>query len=424
MLLAISSAADHDERMKAKKTPAKSRSSAIARASIATRIRSIWEGAQTQASRSVNTAHVVANWLIGREIVEEQQHGRERAKYGDQLMKLLSEELQSDMGEGFSLSSLKLMRQFFISYPDLVPIGYPLGSQFTPQTLSDQKSQPVGSQLASVSKEQFDMSSQWQPGMLHPNLSWRHYRALLRVDRPARDFYEIEAIKCNWNGRQLERQINSLLYERIAKSRDKAGVLALANEGNVVNTPLDLLREPFVLEFLKLPESHQLTETDLESRLLGQLQDFLLELGGGFAFVGRQRRLTLEGDHFFPDLVFYHIRLRCYVIIDLKLKKLEHADLGQMLLYVGYYDEEVRTPDDQPTVGLILCTDKNETVARYVLGEKRERIFATRYQPHLPTVERLEAELRRERDRIEGSILPRVAAVKKAMAARKKPAKP
>jgi predicted nuclease of restriction endonuclease-like (RecB) superfamily len=274
----------------------------------------------------------------------------------------------------------------------------------------------VGSQLSSTTN--------WRPGILHSNLSWRHYRTLLRVDRPARDFYEIEAIKCNWNGRQLERQINSLLYERIVKSRDKAGVLALANEGNVVNTPLDLLRKPFVLEFLKLPESHQLTETDLESRLLGQLQDFLLELGEGFAFVGRQRRLTLEGDHFFPDLVFYHIRLRCYVIIDLKLKKLEHADLGQMLLYVGYYDEEVRTPDDQPTVGLILCTDKNETVARYVLGEKRERIFATRYQPHLPTVERLEAELRRERDRIEGSILPRVAAVKKAMAARKKPAKP
>lgn len=257
--------------------------------------------------------------------------------------------------------------------------------------------------------------------MLHTSLSWRHYRTLLRVDRPARDFYEIEAIKCNWNGRQLERQINSLLYERLAKSRDKAGVLALANEGHVVSKPLDLLREPFVLEFLNLPEAHQLTETEVETKLISQLQEFLLELGEGFAFIGRQRRLTLEGDHFFPDLVFYHIRLRCYVIIDLKLKKLDHGDLGQMLLYVNYYDKEVRLPDDQPTVGLILCADKNETVARYVLGEKRERIFATRYQPHLPSVEQLEAELRRERERLEEvAFIPRVSAVKKALSKHKK----
>ncbi|HBJ83371.1 MAG TPA: DUF1016 domain-containing protein [Verrucomicrobiales bacterium] len=380
-------------------------------------MRGIWEGAQTQASRSVNTAHVVANWLIGREIVEEQQHGRERAKYGQKMFEVLSDELNRDLGDGFSVSSLKSMRRLFLGYPDFLPIRQPLVAELpqTKQTASIR--QPVVDELALQNFPPRD----WRPGMLHPHLSWKHYLVLLNVDRPARDFYEIEAVKCNWNGRQLERQINSLLYERLAKSRDKAGVLALANEGNVVNTPLDLLREPFVLEFLKLPESHQLTETGLESRLLGQLQDFLLELGEGFAFVGRQRRLTLEGDHFFPDLVFYHIRLRCYVIIDLKLKKLDHGDLGQMLLYVNYYDKEVRQPDDQPTVGLILCTDKNETVARYVLDEKRERVFATRYQPHLPTVEQLEAELRRERERLEGGKpLSRVSAVKKTLSARKK----
>ncbi|MES2596021.1 MAG: PDDEXK nuclease domain-containing protein [Verrucomicrobiota bacterium] len=382
------------------------RSSQASREGIAVRIRGIWEGAQAQASRSVNTAHVIANWLIGKEIVEEQQAGLERARYGDQLMKKLSEELQNSLGEGFSLPSLKRMRAFFLGYPELLPGGETSGNAT--------KGSAVRS-LSTVSE------LGWRPGRLHTSLSWLHYRTLLAVDRPARDFYEIEAIKCNWNGRQLERQINSLLYERLAKSRDKAGVLALANEGHVVSKPLDLMREPFVLEFLNLPEAHQLTETEVETKLIGQLQEFLLELGEGFAFIGRQRRLTLEGDHFFPDLVFYHIRLRCYVIIDLKLKKLDHGDLGQMLLYVNYYDKEVRLPDDQPTVGLILCADKNETVARYVLGEMRERIFATRYQPHLPSVEQLEAELRRERERIEDiASIPRVAAVKKALSRRKK----
>lgn len=392
-------------RMK-KKTSVKFTSAAQIRRDIASRIRGIWEGAQTQAARSVNTAHVVANWLIGKEIVEEQQEGRERAKYGDQLFKVLSDEL----GDKFSVSSLKSMRRLFLGYPDFLPIRQPL---------VDELAQKLGTSIRQPLVDEFTLAD-WRPGMIHPNLSWKHYLVLLQVDRPARDFYEIEAIKCNWTGRQLERQISSLLYERLAKSRDKAGVLALANEGNVVSSPLDLIKEPFVLEFLKLPESHLLTETELETTLLGQLQEFLLELGEGFAFVGRQRRLTLEGDHFFPDLVFYHIRLRCYVIIDLKLKKLEHGDLGQMLLYVNYYDEQVRVEGDQPTVGLILCTDKNETVARYVLGEKKERVFATRYQPHLPTVEQLETELRRERDRLESNAtLPRVSAVKKANATRK-----
>jgi predicted nuclease of restriction endonuclease-like (RecB) superfamily len=395
--------------MKPKKTPSKV---SAAKPGIADRIRGIWQGAQTQAARSVNTAHVIANWLIGREIVEEQQEGRERARYGARMFEVLSQELTADLGVGFSESSLKLMRRLFLGYPGFFPIRQPLATELE---ANHSIRQPLATELVSLST-----GKEWKPGMLHRNLSWRHYQALLRVDRPARDFYEIEAIKCHWNGRELERQINTLLYERLAKSRDKKGVMALANEGHVVKSPLDLLREPFVLEFLNLPEAHQLTETEMEARLISQLQAFLLELGDGFAFVGRQRRLTLEGDHFYPDLVFYHIRLRCYVIIDLKLNKIDHGDLGQMLLYVNYYDKEMRGEGDQPTVGLILGTSHNETVAKYVLDEKSRRIFATRYQPHLPTVEVLEAELRRERDLIEGTATSKLAAVKKVMAKRKR----
>ena len=224
--------------------------------------------------------------------------------------------------------------------------------------------------------------------------------------REARNFYEIEAINNGWSARQLERQINSLLFDRLLKSRDKAGVLALANEGLVVNKPADAIKDPYVLEFLELPESHRLVESAVEEALLTQLQAFLLELGSGFAFIGRQVRLTLDGDHFYPDLVFYHIKLKCYVIIDLKVGKLSHADLGQMQLYVHYYDREVVEASDNPTIGLILCTDKNEALVRYVLDEKNQQIFASRYQFHLPSEEILVAEIKRELDNLEGFTTP------------------
>ena len=212
----------------------------------------------------------------------------------------------------------------------------------------------------------------------------------------ARSFYEIEAESNRWSVRQLERQINSLLFERLAKSRDKEGVLQLANQGQRVEQPIDVMKDPVVLEFLNLPESHKLTETDIEAALITHLQDFLLELGSGFAFVGRQRRLTLDGDHYHTDLVFYHVKLKCYVVIDLKTGKLTPADLGQMLLYVHYYDREVREPDDNPTVGLVLCTDRNEAMVEYVLDDENRRIFASRYQLYLPSVDDLRRELVRE----------------------------
>lgn len=238
---------------------------------------------------------------------------------------------------------------------------------------------------------------EWQPGLLHPGLSWSHYRSLLRVGRTAaRAFYEIEAVNNAWSVRELSRQIASLLFDRLAKSRDKKGLMRLATRGQEVMAPIDALRDPVVMEFLGLPESPRLVESKLEQALIGNLQTFLLELGKGFAFVSRQERITLNGDHFYIDLVFYHAILKCYVLIDLKVGKLTRADLGQMQFYVNYYDRERRTSGDSPTLGLILCPDKNDAVVRYTLGDQLKRNIFTSYQLYLPTVEELESEIRRE----------------------------
>jgi predicted nuclease of restriction endonuclease-like (RecB) superfamily len=216
----------------------------------------------------------------------------------------------------------------------------------------------------------------------------------MRVDRPeARAFYEIETLKNNWSGRELERQINSLLFERLAKSTDKQGLLQLATQGQIIQKPGDIFKDPVVIEFLGLPESPRLVESDLETALIENLQTFLLELEKGFAFIKRQERITLDGDHFYIDLVFYHTILKCYILIDLKVGKLTHGDLGQLQLYVNYYDQERCNPDDNPTLGLILCSDKNDAVVKYTLGpEQQNKIFASRYKLYLPT----EAELCQE----------------------------
>ncbi|VGO20353.1 hypothetical protein SCARR_02416 [Pontiella sulfatireligans] len=228
----------------------------------------------------------------------------------------------------------------------------------------------------------------------------------MRVEHPAaREYYEREAASNSWSVRQLERQIHSLFFERLLKSKDQEAMQARLAEAPPVLKPIDIIKDPYVLEFLDLPESHELSETALENALIGSLQQFLLELGNGFAFVARQMRITLEGDHFYPDLVFYHIRLKCYAVVDLKLEKLTHGDVGQMQLYVNYFDREVRGEDDNPTVGLLLCTEKNDAVVRYILGEENDQIFAAKYQLALPTKEQLEAELRKERMRIEESAL-------------------
>ncbi len=234
-------------------------------------------------------------------------------------------------------------------------------------------------------------------GVLNPDLSWTHYRLLTKVESPlARDFYEVEAVRNRWKSRELERQINSLLFERLARSRDKAGLLRLALQGQEIQSPEDVFKDPMVFEFAGIPESPRMVESELEAALITNLQAFLLELGKGFAFVARQRRITLDGDHFSIDLVFYHVILKCYILVNLKVEKLTHADVGQMQLYVNYYDETQRTSGDGPTLGLILCVEKNDLVVRYTLGKENRRIFASRYKLHLPSEEELAEEIRRE----------------------------
>ena len=363
------------------------------------RVCQILESARTNAARSVNTAQVVANWMVGREIVEEEQHGKERAGYAEGLVAMLSERLGRDYGAGYSAQNLWYMRQFYLAYPELPGVRQILHAARGELTKSAQKRlNRAESDVREILHAVRGELEGWTPGRLHPGLSWTHYRTLLRVEgKPARAFYEIEAARHAWSARELERQINSLLFERLARSRDKKGLMKLATQGHTVSLPVDVFKDPVVIEFLGLPESPRLVESALEQALIDNLQTFLLELGKGFAFFSRQERITLDGDHFYVDLVFYHTILKCFVLIDLKVGKLVHADLGQMQFYVNYFDRERRSEGDNPTLGLILSSNKNDAVVRYTLGEQQARkIFASRYQLHLPTAEELENEIRRE----------------------------
>jgi len=409
------------------------------------RICEILESARTSVSRTVNTTQVVANWLVGREIVEEEQKGRKRANYGEELLKDLSKRLTTEYGRGYSFPNLAFFRQFFIEYPSLIPDSPILHalrreSDSSPSSLdsgilyavrresvthcrkgssvkSDAARRKSHARRAELLPEILCASRKesWEPGWLHPNLSWTHYRTLLRVAKPeARAFYEIEALKNNWSTRELERQINSLLYDRLALSKDKKGLMRLATKGQEIQVASDVFKDPVVMEFLGLPESPKLVETKLEQALIDHLQAFLLELGKGFAFMARQKRLTLDGDHFYADLIFYHTVLKCFIIVDLKTGKLTHEDLGQLQLYVNYYDRECRTKGDNPTIGLILCTEKNDAVVRYTLGEGQKKIFASRYKLHLPTEAELRKEMRREVRQLTGGQPPRKSRKKKS----------
>ncbi len=351
------------------------------------RIREILAYARASALQSVNTAMVAAYWEIGREIVEEEQRGKERADYGIHLIKQLSKRLTADFGRGFSVANLKLFRQFYKNYRDRLPKRrYSVSSQLTAG-----KGNEIGYSVSSQLTET-------EADLLNPDLSWTHYRVLIRVsDLKARSFYEVECAKTNWSVRELERQINSKLFERLALSRDKEGIMALAQEGHEVHKPADLVLDPYVLEFTGLPERSHFHESDLEQALIDKLQQFLLELGRDLFFVARQKRITIEGDHFRVDLVFYHRILRCFLLIDLKLTRLTQQDIGQMMLYCGYYEQEERREDENPPIGLILCADKNESVVRYTLSQSASQIFASRYQLHLPSEEALAKELQRER---------------------------
>ncbi len=366
------------------------------------RVAQIIEAARTHVSRTVNTAMVHAYWLIGREIVEVEQEGKERAEYGEEVVKRLAVRLSKRFGKGFSYPSVKRMKQFYPTFPEGSSIpedvgAYRKGSAALSQSVEtpvDDKGSAALSQLAGAA-----------PVLFPPLLTWTHYLILMRVENPqARAFYEIEAAREAWVTRELERQVGSLLYERLARSRDKDKVLALAKEGQRVSHPRDLLKDPMVLEFLELEERAHWLERDLEQAIIDRLESFLLELGKGFCFVARQKRVTVDGDHFYVDLVFYNRLLRCFVLIDLKLGKLTHQDLGQMQMYVNYFDRHQRAELEAPAVGIVLCSDRNDAMVKITLPEDNEQIHASRYQLYLPTEEELRTELERERAEAERAL--------------------
>jgi predicted nuclease of restriction endonuclease-like (RecB) superfamily len=321
-------------------------------------IRKVLIQARSRALRAVNAEMVACYWEIGRLIIEEEQQGEKRAEYGKRLIRDLSKRLSEEFGKGFDRTNLQHMRAFYLGFSNC--------------------------------------------DALRRELSWTHYRLLLRVEKPeARAFYETETVNSRWSTRELERQINSLLFERLALSRDKAGVLELAQKGHEVQQPADLIKDPYVLEFTGIPQNERFLEKDLESALIDKLQQFLLELGKGFAFMARQQRITLDGRHFYIDLVFYNRLTRSFVLIDLKVGDLTHQDLGQMQMYLNYYHREMTTEGENPPIGIILCSDKSDAVVRYTLPEDNNRIFASRYKLYLPTEEELAAEITKERQTIE-----------------------
>lgn len=375
------------------------------------RIVSILEQAQENVVRAVNTNMVLAYWLIGREIVQEVQRGEERAEYGKRVVEELSARLTERYGRGFSAQTLWKFRLFYQVYSDrisiLSPSGRELGNteKMSPLGIELLKSSPAGtkSDVTQIVRPAGDEL----PQGFSPHLSWSHYRALMRVENgTARDFYEREAGECGWSKAQLERQIHSFYYDRIVANHGEKGLLPEGRErlpGERVQ-PSHLLKSPMVLEFLGLPDSRELHESRLEQAIIDNLQSFLLELGKGFSFVARQKRIRFGDDDFYIDLVFYNYVLKCFLLIDLKIGKLTHADVGQMDGYVRLYEDRFKIPGDNPTIGLLLCSDKSEAVAKYSILNENRQIFASKYLPNLPTEEQLRLEIEKERHLIESTL--------------------
>ncbi|MEM6316837.1 MAG: PDDEXK nuclease domain-containing protein [Bacteroidota bacterium] len=312
-----------------------------------------YQAGQQKAVSAVQSELVQTNWKIGQHIVEFEQGGSEKATYGDNLLERLSNDLRIRYGKGFSRSNLGYMRQFYLKYPKRVTLSH--------------------------------------------KLSWSHYYELLKIDNDLeRSFYEKQTIIEKWNIRELRRQKKTALFLRLAASTDKKGILKLAKEGKKVEQPQDLIRDPYVLEFLKIPEPYHLSESDLEKRLIEHLGQFLLELGKGFAFVGRQYRITLGNQHYYVDLVFYHRILKCFVLLDLKIAKASYQDVGQMNMYLGYFENEENTEGDNPPIGIVLAREKDELLIKYAMHGISSKLFVSKYQLYLPN----EEELRREIEEI------------------------
>ena len=316
-------------------------------------IRNIIITARTTAIRSVDFERVKMYWKLGERIFIEEQKGQDRAEYGAYLLQNVALEIEKEFGSGFSVRQLERARQFYRTYP-----------------------------IATA---------------LRTQLNWYQYRLLIQIDdKDKREYYELETANNNWTGRELERQINSGLYERLLLSNDKKSVLEVARKERQPESPTEIIKDPMVLEFLGLKPDAAYYEKDVERALITNLQAFLLELGNGFSFVARQKRILLEDDEFFADLVFYNRLLRCFVIIELKTHKITHEDIGQLQMYVNYYDRNEKAPDENPTIGILLCADKNDLLVKYTLPENNSTILASKYQLYLPTEKQLAEQLRIE----------------------------
>lgn len=318
--------------------------------------------ARKQVVLSVNQTMVFSYYQIGRMIVEEEQEGKDRAEYGKSLLKELSIVLTKEFGKGFSLTNIQQMRNFYLIYQK-------------EQTLSAKSNSEI-QQTLSVKFE----------------LSWSHYLKLMRIDdEDERKFYEIESKNNNWSVRELQRQYDTALYTRLALSRDKKKVKELSEKGLILEKPKDAIKDPYILEFIGLPENTAYSETELEQEIINKLEHFLLELGKGFTFVARQKRISFDDKHFRIDLVFYNRILRCFVLIDLKIGELQHQDIGQMQMYVNYYDRKIRLNEENKTIGIILCRSKSEAVVEFTLPENNEQIFASKYKTVLPSKDELKS---------------------------------
>lgn len=352
------------------------------------------KNAQQQVIRTINSTMVYTYFEIGRMIVEEEQNGKERAAYGKQVLKELSKELTKEFGKGFSVENLDRMRMFYRTYSNsssLKRILEIVNSSSLMTNSENEKIQSVTEEFEyEIPQTVFTESknNDYQTLISFFKLTWTHYVFLMRIDdENERSFYEIETIKNNWSVRELKRQYDSALYTRLALSRDKEGVLKLSQEGQIIEKPKDIIKDPYILEFLGLPELHQYSESELEQEIINKLEHFLLELGQGFAFVSRQQRISFDDKHFRIDLVFYNRVLRSFVLIDLKIGELKHQDLGQMQMYVNYYDREMRLEGENKTIGIVLCQNKSNLLVEYTLPEGNEQIFASKYKTILPSKE-------------------------------------
>jgi predicted nuclease of restriction endonuclease-like (RecB) superfamily len=351
-------------------------------AALFAEVRTLLHTARDAAAQQVNALLMLTNYEIGRRIVEHEQGGEARAEYGAAVLQSLSTLLTEEFGRGFSVDNLTLMRRFYLTYRHRLPKSETASRIFAPPPLS-----------ASI----LETASPGSPSLATParpfTLSWSHYVFLIGVkDEAARSFYEIEATRGHWSLKELRRQFDSALYERLALSRDKDGVRALAENGQIVTRPEEALKDPYVLEFLGLDEHSGYSESDLEGRIIDKLEHFLRELGTGFLFEGRQRRFSFEDQHFYVDLVFYHRLLRCFVLIDLKIGQITHQDLGQMQMYVNFYDRFVKLPEESPTVGILMCRKKNDAIVQITLPPGAN-IHAREYRLALPSAEELRRKL-------------------------------